>query len=47
MKTFVCLLAFATAFFQVQKIMQPHMEQSEDEKEPSLGEEMLQEFCKN
>lgn len=47
MKTFVCLLAFATAFMQVQKIMQPKLEQSDEETEPSLGEEMLQEFCKN
>lgn len=47
MKTFVCLLAFATAFMQVQKIMQPKLEQPEEENEPSLGEEMLQEFCKN
>ncbi|MBC8004442.1 MAG: hypothetical protein H7X84_03120 [Verrucomicrobia bacterium] len=47
MKTFVCLLAFATAFLQVQKRSQPEMECSEGEGELSLGEEMLQEFCKN
>lgn len=47
MKTFVCLLAFATAFLQVQMRMQPDMEQPNDKTEPSLGEEMLHEFCKN
>lgn len=47
MKMFVCMLAFATAFMQVQKRIQPVVEQSEDGDEISLGEEMLQEFCKN
>ena len=47
MKTFVCLLAFATAFIHVQKRKQPEVAASGGANKLRVPEILLRDFCKN
>jgi hypothetical protein len=47
MKTFVCLMAFATAFMHVQKRRQPEVDRLSSANKVKVPEVLLREFCKN
>jgi len=47
MKTFVCLLTMVTVFLRVQNRRQTEDVRFEDDRESSMAEEMLKDFCRN
>lgn len=47
MKTFVCLLAFATAFVQVQKRKQPEVARLNSSNKVKVPQVLLRDFCRN